>query len=104
MKKESLLKIIGEDELGLLEIKSRSNGISSEDRLVSSFEEINTFYEREGREPERGGGMEEHRLATRLESLRENSKKYEALAEYDRYYLLPSQIQKKEFGDRYFSI
>lgn len=98
MNKEDLLKMIGEDAFGLLEVKPKKTAVSGDDRLLASFEEINAFYERENREPKMGAGIEEHRLATRLESLRENPKKCEVLAEYDRNELLPSQIPKKEIN------
>jgi len=92
MKKEDLIKMIGEDELGLLEVKPQnSNAITADERLISSYEEINKFVDEYNHEPKTGAGVGEHRLATRLKSLREDSKKVAALKDYDRHRLLNSE-------------
>jgi len=91
MNKEDLLKMIGEDEFGLLKIKPKNTALSADDRLVSSFEEINSFYQKEEREPKTGSDIGEHRLAARLEAFQEDPKKCKVLKEYDRYGFLPSQ-------------
>ena len=84
MKKEDLLRIIGEDELGLLKAKSdNSSAITADQRLVDSFEEINHFMQVHNREPEIGKEIQEHRLATRLQSIRKSKDKCEALKEID---------------------
>jgi hypothetical protein len=96
MKKEDLLKMIGEDELGLLEVKPQnSNAITADERLISSFEEINKFFDENDHEPKIGAGVGEHLLATRLKSIREDSKKSEVLKDYDRHRLL-NFIEKQE--------
>lgn len=89
MKKVDLMKIINEDEFGLLELKPmNSQVISADERLIASFEEINLFFKENGREPSMGTDMKEHTLASRLKSLRDDKGKIEILLTYDRYNLL----------------
>ena len=68
MDRDKLLKEIFEnDPLGLLVIKPvNSSGRNEDERLVASFQEINLFYEQNNREPELGGGIQEHQLYSRL--------------------------------------
>jgi hypothetical protein len=94
MEKEDLLKMIEEDELGLLSIPPRRVSVTADERLIASFEEINAFVGEHGREPEIGKGIREHQLAVRLKSFREDGEKAEILAEYDRFHLL--NVSKKE--------
>lgn len=96
MKKEDVLKMMAEDEFGLLMIKPQNTAITADDRLTTSFEEINTFVMEQGREPKIGGEIHEHRLATRLQSLRADTKKSASLLEFDRYHLLP--VEQKELN------
>ena len=87
MDKFKLLKEIFEnDPFGLLVIKpTNSTGRNEDERLVASFQEINLFYEQNNREPELGGGIQEHQLFSRLKSIRENSMKLEMLKVHDIY-------------------
>ena len=90
MDRDKLLKEIFEnDPLGLLVIKpTNSTGRNEDERLVASFQEINLFYEQNNREPELGGGIQEHQIYSRLKSIRENSMKMEMLKIHDIYGLL----------------
>ncbi len=89
MAKFSLDEILDNDPLGLLEdVKAKNPILTADDRLVSSFEEINSFVEQEGHEPTRSVNMNERKLYSRLEGLRADSKKVEALQKYDRFNLL----------------
>jgi len=89
MNKEDLLKIIEEDDLNLLSVKSKASSvITADERLVSSFQEINNFIKENNREPEPGKGIKEHQLATRLKSIREDKKKSEGLSTLDEHSLL----------------
>jgi hypothetical protein len=90
MDRDKLLKEIFEnDPLGLLVIKPNNSPVRNEDeRLVASFQEINLFYEQNNREPELGGGIQEHQLYSRLKSIRENTLKIEMLKIHDIYGLL----------------
>jgi len=88
-KDKKLQEIFGNDPLGLLNIKPSSSPVRNEnERLVASFQEINDFYEKNNREPEQGGGIQEHQLYSRLKSLRENPAKSEILKFHDKYGLL----------------
>ncbi|MEK7255675.1 MAG: GIY-YIG nuclease family protein, partial [Bacteroidota bacterium] len=59
--KKSLQDIFNDDPFGLLNTKAAASPARNEDeRLISSFQEINDFYEKNKRPPEPGGGMQEH--------------------------------------------
>jgi hypothetical protein len=90
MDRDKLLKEIFEnDPLGLLIIKpTNSSGRNEDERLAASFQEINLFFEQNNREPELGGGIQEHQLYSRLKSIRENPLKMEMLKIHDIYELL----------------
>jgi hypothetical protein len=95
MDKDKILKNIFEDDpLGLLNVKPTTSPARNEDeRLVASFNEINEFYETNNKEPEQGGGIQEHQLYARLKSLRENPAKIEILKPYDKFSLLNFEIK-----------
>lgn len=97
MDKHSVLdEIFSNDPFNILNVKASPSPARNEDeRLVASFEEINTFYEQNSREPSSEGGIREHTLLSRLASMRENQSKREALLAYDKFGLLnttPKQI------------
>lgn len=98
MDKDKLLQeIFKNDPLGLLNIKPSYSPTQNEDgRLVASFMAINDFFEKNNREPEQGGGIQEHQLYSRLKSIRENPVKIEMLLKYDTYGLL--NYQQKEIN------
>lgn len=95
MDKDKILKdIFDDDPLGLLNIKPTTSPARNEDeRLIASFIEINDFYENYNKEPEQGGGIQEHQLYARLKSLRENTAKIEILKPHDKYGLLNFEIK-----------
>lgn len=97
MDKKDLKKIIDDDELGLLKTKAKSSPIEqSEERLLSSFQEINQFYKENGREPEATGkDIEEFKLHSRLASLRKDLAKVEKITPHDEFGLLKN-IKKIE--------
>jgi hypothetical protein len=91
-KDKKLQEIFENDPLGLLTIKpSHSPAKNEHGQLVSKFIEINDFFEKNNREPEQGGGIQEHQLYSRLKSIRENPAKIEMLLKYDTYGLLNHQ-------------
>lgn len=102
MKKEDLLKIIADDELGLLTLPLVSSPISADSRLIESFEEINSFYEEHKREPSSGNGILEHKLKARLEGIKTDNAKMIALKSLDKYNLLPETEQKIKSIDDIF--
>jgi hypothetical protein len=67
--------------------------MNTDERLVSSFEEINSFYDQHQRLPEKT--WVERTLYSRLEGIRENSKKIEFLRQYDRHNLLPQEPKQE---------
>ncbi|KIM03477.1 MAG: hypothetical protein KU29_11790 [Sulfurovum sp. FS06-10] len=82
----SLDEILEGDPLGLLsEPRATVRPINEDDRLVSSFEEINAFIEQNEREPQKSTNMNERALHVRLEGLRQNPEKIEYLKPYDRF-------------------
>ncbi len=90
--KKTLFDIFDDDPFGLLNIKPSNNVARNEDeRLVASFGEINDFYEKHQREPKAGGGIQEHQLYSRLQSIRSHSLKIEMLKPYDVHQLLKEQ-------------
>lgn len=105
MDKDKILKnIFDDDPLGLLNIKPTSSPARNEDeRLVASFQEINDFYEKYKREPEQGGGIQEHQLFSRLKSLRENPTKIEQLKSHDKFGLLNFEIKIIQSFDDIFN-
>jgi len=105
MDKDKILKNIFEDDpFGLLNVKPTNSPARNEDeRLVASFQEINDFYEKNNREPEQGGGIQEHQLFARLKSLRENSAKIEQLKSHDKFGLLNFEIKIIQSFDDIFN-
>jgi T5orf172 domain len=95
--KPNLDDIFNDDPFGLLNIKPAASAARNEDeRILASFQEINDFYEKNNREPQRGmGNIMEHQLCTRLKALRENTDKIGMLKSHDRFGLL--NIVEKKF-------
>ena len=99
MDKESILnEIFRDDPLGLLAIKpTRSAVRTSDERLASSFDAINNFFEKNKREPEPDPtNISEYQLYATLRGLRENNEKMLALEPQDEYSLL--KTVKKEIN------
>lgn len=91
-KDKKLQEIFENDPLGLLNIKpSNFPALNEDGRLISKFLELNDFFEKNNREPEQGGGIQEHQLYSRLKSIRENPVKIEMLLKYDIHGLLNYQ-------------
>jgi hypothetical protein len=98
MDKYSVLdEIFSNDPLGLLDIKaSASPARNADERLIASFEEINSFYELNRREPEQGSGIQEHGLYSRLNGIRNDQNKISMLGDFDRFDLL--NFKQKEIN------
>lgn len=97
--KETILKEIFEnDPFGLLDVKPKKSAIrTSDERLASSFDEINEFIEKNEREPKPDPtNISEYKLYSTLKGLRENDEKMIALEPQDKYGLL--NIEKKEIN------
>jgi len=89
MAKFTIDDILNNDPLGLLgEVKAKNPVVTADDRLVASFEEINSFIDVNGREPCKSNDMNERRLYSRLQGIREDIDKSKSLKKYDRFNLL----------------
>lgn len=87
--KERLQDILANDPLGLLDDKPKASAnITTDERLLASFQGINDFYVQNGREPQANGDIQEHGLYSRLQGLRKNQLKREALLPHDEHGLL----------------
>ena len=85
----SLEDILSNDPLGVLaEAKPKAKSINEDDRLITSFEEINSFIEANGHEPKKSTNMSERTLYSRLQGIKDNPEKIEYLKPYDRFNLL----------------
>lgn len=92
-KNQILNEIFTNDPLNLLEVKAKSSIISNNDRLLSSFEEINDFYEKNNHEPNKSSDRAERQLYSRLQWIREDQNKIDYLKEYDKFNLF-KRIEK----------
>lgn len=90
MDKQSILdEIFANDPFGLLNVKpANTSARNADERLLNSFEELNTFFEKNNREPKQEGGLQERQLFSRLKALRENPTKAEMLKSHDKFGLL----------------
>lgn len=89
MEKDSLLKILQDDDLGILNIKPKRTAITVDERLLQSFQQINDFYRQHKKDPESNpADILEFQLFNRLKGLRASKEKCEALHEVDEFYLL----------------
>lgn len=86
---ERLRQMIAEDDLGLLTLPIKAEPLSADERLVASFAEITGFVREHEREPMRtSSNISEIRLFHRLEALRADEARREALAAHDELDLL----------------
>ena len=94
-KKLTIDDILNDDDFGLLDLKPKTSNIkSSDDRLIDSFEEINMFIDKNGREPNTSN-MSEYGLSARLKAMRQDNAKKQILKFYDRHNLLGEVEVKK---------
>ena len=94
MDKKDLLKLIEDDNLGILNIKPKQAGATNDERLLSSFQEINNFVKINGRKPRAGGDLYENQLNYRLNSICEDNQKVRALSNFDEFNLLPKEAKE----------
>lgn len=85
---KTLDDIFNDDEFGLLDFRPTVSVVKTdEDRLIDSFQEINSFFENNNREPSTSS-MSEYGLMSRLKSFRENEKHKIIIKPFDKYNLL----------------
>jgi len=97
MDKDKILDdIFSNDPLCLLNVTAKKSNVrTSDERLASSFDEINDFIDKNGKEPEpNSANISEYKLYSRLKSLREDEDKKMALEPQDKHGLL--KVKKKE--------
>jgi hypothetical protein len=87
-KKLTIDDIFDDDDFGLLDSKAKTSNVKTdEDRLVDSFEEINAFFDKNKREPNKSS-MSEYGLLAKLKNFRENETQKKVLKPFDRHNLL----------------
>ena len=99
MDNEKLKAIFESDELGLLDVPDSVPQKATVKRSVSvdRFDEIVTFFEKEGRLPEKNSpSIMEKRLALRLENMRKDAALKELLHGYDVHNLLTTTENRDE--------
>lgn len=95
MDKIDLLRLIEDDDLGLLKkTQKKSLTLSSDERLIESFHDINNFVLKNGREPKPGGDVPEHNLYAILKGIRESKEKIKALLDLDEFKLLEQEMKE----------
>lgn len=99
-KKLTIDDIFNDDEFGLLDSTAKVSNIKTADqRLIDSFEEINAFVDKNGREPNTSS-MAEYGLLARLKNIRENEQQKISLKPFDRHNLLGEvEIPKTTIDD-----
>ena len=78
------------------DVKAAPAKITSADRLIASFLEINDFYEKNNRLPSANGAMDEKIFLRRLEAITLNEDKKNRCLPYDRFHLLQSKEMNVE--------
>jgi len=98
-KKLTIDDIFDDDDLGLLDSKAKTSTVKTdEDRLVDSFEEINAFFDKNKREPNKSS-MSEYGLMAKLKNFRENEAQKKVLKPFDRHNLLGYVEMEKQTID-----
>lgn len=101
MDKKDLLKLIEDDDLGLLKVKPKTNvAEQADDRLLNSFKEINDFFKKNNKEPiANKNDVKEFQLFSRLSGIRSDSAKTEKLKPFDVYGLLGTKKPIESVAD-----
>ncbi|MCX2585236.1 GIY-YIG nuclease family protein [Pedobacter sp. MR22-3] len=87
-KKLTIEDIFDDDDFGLLDSKLKTSAVKTdEERLIDSFGEINAFFDKNQREPNKSS-MSEYGLLAKLKNFRENEAQKKILKPFDRYNLL----------------
>lgn len=94
MDREQLLKMIEEDDLGLLKVTPKAQPITEDTRLIESFKEINEFIKVHWKIPEKGNSIQERKIASRLEEIQKSPERIKQLKNYDTHNILPETVKK----------
>lgn len=85
---DRLKKLISMDDGGMLDVRHTSRVQTRDEKLIATFEEINAFIDKHGREPSSAGDVAEFTLHSRLSGIRKNAQKIIQLKPYDKHNLL----------------
>lgn len=101
MDKDTLRKLIADDDLGLLDVKTtQGTAQSPEERLIEKFYKIADFYRTHGREPRKDpANMQESQLAMSLEGIRKSPKSLVTLKTLDEFDLLVDEEPPDSLDD-----
>ena len=100
--KKELEEILNDDPFNLLKTKAKERSVNADERLLSSFQEINNFVKESGYEPKAGGDINEYQLYVRLKAIRENKEKIQALSSFDECKLLQREAKEIKSIDDIF--
>ena len=95
---KELIKILNEDPLGILKVNTSKRTIVDQ-ILKDSFEEINSFIDRYGVEPQETKDIFERKLYSRLKQLRSDFKKASILKDLDKHNLLADVKEIESIDD-----
>ena len=102
-KKLTIDDIFNDDDFGLLDSKVKTSIVKTdEDRLIDSFEEINVFFDKKKREPNKSS-MSEYGLMAKLKNFRENEAQKKILKPFDKHNLLGYVAMEKHSIDDIFN-
>lgn len=97
MNEDWLKKILDDDDLGLLQVKTKNNAPTADQHLINKFNELVEFVEAFRREPEANmANVSEFMLHKRLMSIRSNAGQCAALEELDKLGLLRKHLNDAE--------
>ncbi len=97
---DRLKKIFENDEHDLLKVTPRAKAVTSDDRLVNAFLEINDFYAEHGRIPGVDtADINERKLGKRLRAMMLDDEKVEYLVSHDTNGLLKPEAPPESIGD-----
>ncbi len=92
---DDLLKIFREDKDGILDSPNRPTVITKDQQVLDSFNEINSFFRNNNREPVYCDDISERRLAARLSQMKIDNDLIETLKPFDDFNLL-GEVKKIE--------
>ena len=98
--KINLDDIFDDPEFNSIEYQKKTTSLKTdEDRLIDSYEEINIFFDKNKREPNKSS-MSEYGLMAKLKNFRENEAQKRILKPYDRHNLLGYvEMEKQSIDD-----
>ena len=98
---ELLAELIAEDDHGLLTPEAKPEPVTNADILANRFEEINTFVDTHGRNPDPANqdDIGEFQLGHRLQAVLDNPEYRKALEHLDRHLLLAQDDSRGSIDD-----